>query len=77
MDIQEQQERRTRVNTQLHAIRDLGWGVFYVLAGLFFLFHKQWGVRTSMLGRVPEIILGVLAPIYGIWRIVRGVQKKY
>lgn len=80
MDIREHQEKRERVNFQLHAVRDFGWGAFYVVVGVFLLFHKNWGVvadRDFLSSRSVDIALGILAPVYGIWRIIRGVQKKY
>jgi hypothetical protein len=80
MDIQEHQERRERVNARSHSIRDIGWGVFYILVGAFLIFHNSWGFavdRVFISSRTMDISLGILAPIYGIWRIIRGVQKKY
>ena len=77
MDIQEQHERRERVNTQLHAVRDYGWGAYYAVVGGFLLLHKQFGVPREFLMRPLEIGLGVVACVYGAWRIVRGIQKKY
>jgi hypothetical protein len=77
MDIQDQQERRRRFNDQMHSLRDYTMGVLYVGAGLFLFFHQYWGVPIDLISRKVEIGLGVIVFIYGSWRILRGIQKKY
>jgi hypothetical protein len=52
-------------------------GVLYVGAGLFLFFYRHWGVKVDLISRPVEIGLGVIVFIYGSWRILRGIQKKY
>ena len=75
--MQNQQEKRGRLNNQVHALRDFTMGVLYVAAGLFLFFHRQWGMAVDLISRPVEIILGVIILAYGGWRILRGIQKNY
>lgn len=77
MDIQDQQGRRRRLSDQVHSIRDFTMGVLYVGAGLFLFFYRHWGIQVDLISRPVEIGLGIIVLVYGGWRIVRGIQKKY
>ncbi|TDW99300.1 hypothetical protein [Dinghuibacter silviterrae] len=77
MDIHDQQDKRRRLNDQLHAVRDFTMGLLYVAAGLFLFLYRRWGLQIDLISRPIEISLGVIVLVYGIWRIVRGIQKNY
>jgi hypothetical protein len=75
--MQNQQEKRRKLNDQVHALRDLTMGVLYVAAGLSLFFHRQLGMQVDLISRPVELILGVIILVYGGWRILRGIQKNY
>lgn len=77
MDIHDQKDRRQRLNDQLHTVRDVTMGVLYVGAALFLFFYRRWGIQIDLISRPIEVGLGVIVLVYGGWRIIRGIQKKY
>lgn len=77
MDMQDQQEKRRKLNDQVHALRDFTMGVLYLAAGIFLFLHRQWGMQVDLISRPVEVILGVVVLVYGGWRILRGIQKNY
>lgn len=75
--MQDQQEKRRKLNDQVHALRDFTMGVLYVAAGLFLFLYRRWGIQFDLIARPIEIGLGVIILVYGGWRILRGIQKNY
>lgn len=70
-------DKKTRRYILMRSITDLGMGVIYVGVGVFILFARQFNFANAFTGSIPAKIVSVMAIIYGLWRLYRGVQKKY
>lgn len=73
------EEKRRKQVTLMRSIMDYGMGVALLLAGLFFFFRGNFDLSFNK--RYPpdaiDKIFGVIAIMYGAFRIYRGYQKKY
>jgi hypothetical protein len=73
------EEKRRKQVTLMRSIMDYGMGVALLAAGLFFFFRNQFKMPFN--NRYPpddiDKIFGVIAIMYGVFRIWRGYQKKY
>lgn len=80
MDERTQYEEKKRKQVILRrSIMDYGMGIALVLAGLFFFFRNYFDLPFNKLYK-PDLIdkmFGVIAVMYGAFRIFRGYQKKY
>jgi hypothetical protein len=70
-------DNKTKRYVMMRSITDMGMGFIYVAVGIIILFAKQFNFSTDFTGSVPAKIFAVLVIIYGSWRIVRGIRKKY
>ncbi len=74
-DFQDEQRRKL---SRAQSVRDTVVGVMLVLAGIFFMVYRYFGIR--MLDRDPsaiDVAIGALFIVYGGWRIYRGYKKDY
>ena len=59
------------------SIADIGMGVLYSAAGLFFGFKEMMGVELDFPPEPFSYLFGGLCLLYGGFRIYRGVKKNY
>lgn len=76
----EDYEKKKRKQISLmKSLLDYGMGLLILLAGLFFFFRSKF--HLSFNERFPpndiDKIFGVIAILYGCWRIYRGYKKNY
>lgn len=76
----EDYEKKKRKQISLmKSLLDYGMGLLILLAGLFFFFRNKF--HLSFNERFPpndiDKIFGVIAILYGCWRIYRGYKKNY
>lgn len=72
-------EHKKKQISSMRSIMDYGMGVLFLLIGVFFLFHKQFGYELDRFSRYPvlDIVFGAVCLLYGGWRIYRGYKKNY
>ena len=75
---EEYENKKKKQVSQMRSIMDYGMGVLMLIAGIFFLFHKELKISlgndsTSLM----DIFFGSLCLLYGSWRIYRGYKKNY
>jgi uncharacterized membrane protein YqjE len=70
-------DQKTRRYILMRSITDFGMGLIYVGVGVFILLAKQFHFYSDFTMSIPAKIVAVLAIIYGLWRIYRGVKKNY
>jgi uncharacterized membrane protein HdeD (DUF308 family) len=76
--IEEFQEKQRRKLSRARSFMDTTMGIILILAGLFFLLYRFFGIR--LMDRDPstlDYLIGVLFVAYGGWRIYRGYKKDY
>ena len=75
----EEYEKKKRKQVSLmKSIMDYGMGTLILLAGLFFLFHKNLKIPFGdNSDSIFDKFFGVMCLLYGSWRIYRGYKKKY
>lgn len=61
----------------MRRISDFGMGTLYVAIGVVVLFAKQFNFKSEFTLSIPAKLFGVIAVIYGGWRIYRGIKKQY
>jgi len=73
------ENKRKKTNVVVHSIYDYVMGVLWLCLGCFFLLHKKFNVELWLDQRneVLLIIFGVVAIMYGLFRIYRGYKKNY
>jgi hypothetical protein len=76
----EEYERKKRKQiASMRSLMDYGMGLLIVLAGLFFFLRDKF--KLPLNERFPpndiDKIFGIIAIIYGAWRIYRGYKKNY
>lgn len=69
------EEKRKRSNALFRSVYDYVMGVLWLSLGIVFLFHERWGINLD-LDPLLEIIFGVAAVLYGLFRLYRGFRKK-
>jgi hypothetical protein len=77
--IEEYEKRKRKQVSLMRSMLDFGMGILILTAGIFFFF-REW-FHTSLNDKFPpdsvDKLFGVMCMIYGVWRIYRGVKKKY
>jgi len=78
ISMQEYEEGKKRRYSTMRSITDYGMGVFFILVGIVFLTRKVtgWGAEQFPVNAV-DYVFGVMALVYGGWRLYRGYKKKY
>ena len=63
----------------MKSLLDYGMGVMILLAGLFFFFRSKFNISFNEKFPPNDIdkIFGVMAILYGCWRVYRGYTKNY
>lgn len=63
----------------MKSLLDYGMGVVIALAGIFFFFRGQFdlALNTNYPPNDLDKIFGVMAFLYGCWRIYRGYKQNY
>ena len=72
-----EKKKRNQVSS-MRSIKDYGIGVFIIIVGLFFLFHKK--LKLSIIdfpASQMDYYFGGMCLLYGAWRIYRGYKKNY
>lgn len=70
-------DKKTKRYILMRSITDIGMGIVYIGVGTLILFAKQFRFSSDFAMSVPAKVVSVMAIIYGVWRIYRGIQKKY
>lgn len=73
----EWERKQQRAYANRRSIMDIGMGVIYTGAGIFFLFSKQFGVTLIFPPQPFSYFFGGLCILYGVFRIYRGARKNY
>jgi hypothetical protein len=76
---EEYEQRRNRQTSNVRSVLDYAMGIVIICIGLFLLFRFSFDIRLNKL-YPPDVfdkIYGVVAILYGCWRIYRGYKKKY
>lgn len=68
---------KTKRYATMRSITDFGMGALYIGIGVVILFAKQFNFSNDFALSVPAKLFAVLALIYGVWRVYRGVKKNY
>lgn len=68
---------KTRRYINMRSVMDIGMGLLYIGIGAVVLFAKQLNFNNEFALSAPAKIFGILALIYGGWRIIRGIRKQY
>ena len=68
---------KTKRYLLMRSITDFGMGFIYLAVGIIILFGRHFNFSTGFTQSVPAKIFGVLALIYGCWRVYRGIKKDY
>ena len=76
---EEYEQQRNKQVSKMRSVLDYAMGFVIVFIGLFLAFRSQFDLSLNK--RFPpdiwDKVYGVLALLYGIWRIYRGYKKKY
>ncbi|MEO6681898.1 MAG: hypothetical protein ABIN48_03645 [Ginsengibacter sp.] len=70
-------DNKTKRYMMMRSIMDYGMGVLYLGIGVVIFFAKEFAFNNDFALSVPAKIFGVLAAIYGLFRIYRGYKKNY
>ena len=70
-------DNKTKRYILMRSITDLGMGFIYLGVGIIILFAKQLNFQNDFTISIPAKIFAVLVIIYGVWRISRGIKRKY
>jgi hypothetical protein len=73
-----QLSERQRGLVQMRTISNYGMGIFFILAGCFFMFPTKY--TAEFLSKYDDVLIKIFAVvcwIYGIFRLYRGYQKNY
>jgi hypothetical protein len=76
---EEYEQRRNRQVSRLRSVLDYTMGALIVLIGLFLVFRFALNIRLNKI-YPPDIydkVYGVLAVLYGGWRLCRAYKKNY
>lgn len=74
----EHMTEREKGISQMRSISNYGMGIFFTIAGFFFMFPTQYTAR--FLNNYDSALIKIFAVvcwIYGIFRMYRGYQKNY
>lgn len=74
---EEYEKKKRQQVTRMRSIADYGMGILFLLTGFFFLFHSKLKLGIEMQTGPVDYLFGVLAILYGAWRLYRGYTKKY
>jgi hypothetical protein len=75
---EEYENKKKKQVTQMRSIMDYGMGVLMLIAGTFFLFHKDLKISLGNdSSSLMDKFFGGLCLLYGSWRIYRGYKKNY
>lgn len=78
--LEEYENNKRKQVANMKSLMDYGMGLLILLTGLFFFFRGMLG-KIQLNERFPpdsiDKLFGGFCIAYGIWRIYRGVQKKY
>ncbi len=76
---EEYENRKRKQVSLMKSLLDYGMGIVITLAGLFFFFRDK--IKLTLNKDYPpnemDKIFGVMAFLYGCWRIYRGYKKNY
>lgn len=78
MESQDYNEGKEKRYILMRSITDIGMGLLWTSMGVFFFFLKHFSVEIA--ARYDESVtrvFGVICVIYGIFRVYRGISKKY
>lgn len=70
-------DQKTKRYILMRSITDYGMGILYIAIGVAVLFAKQFHFNNEFMMSIAARFFAVLAIIYGVWRIYRGVKKNY
>jgi hypothetical protein len=76
-EFEDKPDKRDRRYLIMRSIKDFGMGAFYIAVGLVILFAKQLNFENENLMTPWAKGFAVLAMLYGVWRIYRGIKKDY
>jgi len=75
---QDYQERKTKRYLMMRSIMDIGMGILWSGMGVFFYFMKHFSPQIAAnYDEKISRVFGVVCLIYGLFRIYRGIRKKY
>ncbi|MES1217886.1 MAG: hypothetical protein ABUT20_20440 [Bacteroidota bacterium] len=75
---EEYENKKRKQVSQMRSVMDYGMGVLMLVAGVFFLFHKELNVSFGNdSSTLMDKFFGGLCLLYGCWRIYRGYKKNY
>ena len=79
MMFDEYEKKKRKQISLMKSVLDYGMGLLILLGGLFFFFRSKF--QTSFNEKFPpndiDKIFGVIAILYGCWRMYRGYKKNY
>ena len=79
MMFEDYEKKKRKQISFMKSLLDYGMGIMIIFAGVFFLFRNKFHISFN--DRFPpndiDKIFGVMAIVYGLWRIYRGYQKNY
>jgi len=70
-------DTKTKRYILMKSIMDLGMGFLYLGVGIVILFANEIHLHNNFTSSVTGKIFAVMVIIYGVWRIYRGIKKKY
>ncbi|MCH5599433.1 hypothetical protein [Niabella ginsengisoli] len=76
---EEYEQQRNKQVSKMRSMFDYVMGTLIIFIGLFLLFRFMLDIRLNKL-YPPDIfdkIYGILAILYGSWRLYRGYKKNY
>jgi hypothetical protein len=76
--LEDYQDQKRKQFAKMRSITDYGMGTFFLLLGLLFLLHNMLGFDFgNNKSPVMDVFFGIIAVLYGGWRIYRGYKKNY
>lgn len=76
-EFEDKPDKRDKRFLAMRSIKDIGMGAFYIAVALVILFARQLKFENENLTTNWARGFAVLALIYGLWRIYRGIKKDY
>jgi hypothetical protein len=78
MDNTDYQERKEKRYLIMRSIMDIGMGFLWTGMGVFFYFMQHFSPQIAAnYDENVSRVFGVVCVVYGLFRIFRGIRKKY
>ena len=76
-EIKEEVDPKTRRYILMKSIMDIGMGILYAGVAIVILFANKFRLTSEFSDSVIGKFFAAMILLYGVWRIYRGIKKRY